>query len=1050
MWVESGYDHVFSSSAAPGRATPRVDLFAARNETQAAQIAVRADAQLTGLHLVPGDLAGPGGATIPASRITVNREYNHPNVDKKTDWAGNDHQEPPDGGSSYYDALVENTPYSLAANTTQPYYYSVAVPTGQAPGVYTGRATVQSSAGAVDVPVSVTVYDAAVPPANRSTFRMNNWFTSVGWDYNWTEASIPAQYTKSDGSGAPVQAFDEDWWKVITNFAADHAKHRNNVVYADFQALSIPDTTSDANGNLTFSWKNFDRFLQTFQDAGALQYIYTPTLLESSSDLEALVPNGRGGVQKVFKPAGSEEAGTYLDTVFKALKDHLDTKCLDAGPTCAPGRRWSDVFYMSAVDEPNPADTTQTRNAVWLYEHYKGVFPAGLSNESRQSPVPGIDGSLSTVTSIGGPQYDENMAYYQNLRLSGKDFWLYYCNNPTDKHLNRYISYPLSDSRLTPWMVASAGGNGFLHWGWNIWTDPYNNYAPLDTFNGRMDGDFYLVRPDKATYGVYDSARSEALLAGIQDYELLHELSATKPVLARALIGSLISGTTTFSTSGAAADQRHKQILDALASPAPDAVFPFDDDFGPDKDASWRTTRGSWSAAGDGGYVQGDANSGWDVVAGLTGRAYQDVSASVDLRITGVRPDGGDTNWAGMVVRNQNPTESQTGYLVALRNNGEVFVNRSGVPLASATVPGYAPGQTVSLRVSAQGGTITVYAGAVQLLTVTDQAYPVGGFGLATGGASARFEHVRLDPCTDPAQNAAVTTSSTYEGDGWSTAALTDGRRGLATGTNGWSSNANVNADHSEWAQLDLGSTRRISRVDLHPRADGPAAGKGFPVDFTVQVSADGSTWSTVADRKNYPKPSDASVQTFPFQPADVRFVRVTGTRLGTDPNGHYRMQLAEIEAASGELAVNRPVQASSSAGPYSWRPTAVNDGVANSTLDHSMGWSSARSAGAVANEWVTVDLQGPSLISRVSLTPRTDGANTGLGFPVDYTVQVSADGSTWSTVATRTGTPRPGAAPQVLTFAPTTARYVKVTGTRLSADQFGDYYLQLGELGVS
>ncbi|MER6398757.1 discoidin domain-containing protein [Kitasatospora sp. NPDC001603] len=67
-----------------------------------------------------------------------------------------------------------------------------------------------------------------------------------------------------------------------------------------------------------------------------------------------------------------------------------------------------------------------------------------------------------------------------------------------------------------------------------------------------------------------------------------------------------------------------------------------------------------------------------------------------------------------------------------------------------------------------------------------------------------------------------------------------------------------------------------------------------------------------------------------------------------------------------------------------------------------------------------------------MSLTPRTDGANTGLGFPVDYTVQVSADGSTWSTVATRTGTPRPGAAPQVLTFAPTTARYVKVTGTRL------------------
>ncbi len=75
---------------------------------------------------------------------------------------------------------------------------------------------------------------------------------------------------------------------------------------------------------------------------------------------------------------------------------------------------------------------------------------------------------------------------------------------------------------------------------------------------------------------------------------------------------------------------------------------------------------------------------------------------------------------------------------------------------------------------------------------------------------------------------------------------------------------------------------------------------------------------------------------------------------------------------------------------------------------------------------------------------------NTGLGFPVDFTVQVSPDNVNWTTVADKHGQPRPGTAAQVFSFAATPARYVRITGTRLSADQFGDHYMQLGEIGVS
>ncbi|WP_344841566.1 hypothetical protein [Nonomuraea dietziae] len=101
---------------------------------------------------------------------------------------------------------------------------------------------------------------------------MNNWFTSAGWDYNGTVRAIPAQYG--------VQMFDANWWRVIENIAANHAKHRNNVIFADFQALLIPDTTGGRGGDYTFGLGHLRQVRPDLRRRGAMQYIYTPHLLE--------------------------------------------------------------------------------------------------------------------------------------------------------------------------------------------------------------------------------------------------------------------------------------------------------------------------------------------------------------------------------------------------------------------------------------------------------------------------------------------------------------------------------------------------------------------------------------------------------------------------------------------------------------------------------------------------------------------------------------------------------------------------------------------------
>ncbi|WP_405063869.1 discoidin domain-containing protein [Kribbella sp. NBC_01505] len=1025
VWTHNSADRLFPYATRPANAPTSIDLYAARNETEAAQIAIRPTASTDNVSVAVSNLTGPGGATL--SDITVRREYLHPKVLQAPD------AEREGTGTAYYDALVENTPRTLAANVTQPYHYSVRVPAGATPGLYTGTATVQSSAGNTVVPVRVTVASATLPPTNQSTFKLNNWTTSAGWDYTGTINAIPLQYPDA-------AMFSPNWWRVIESMARNHAKHRNNVVFADFQALLIPNTTIDAAGNYTFGWETFDRFIKIYQDAGALQWIHTPHLLISSNpgagvpnQLEMLKRASNGTTQMVPVNSGSAEGTAYLNKVFPALKQHLDAKGL------------TDLFYMSANDETTRTEDTNAAN--WMYGIYRKYFPNPKLNEAELA-VLNPTASVTANTPILD-LYENNVGVFQTKRLAGNELWIYNCIGPRGPYLNRFLMSHLAKTRLTPLLAWKANAVGYLHWGWNYWyptgadTDPVFN-----TFDGPQNGDNFIVRPNKPAYDLYDSIRSEAQLDGVEDYELFTQLAATKPVLARALANSLLMNSYTLDKSGVAADAVHRQVLDALASGGPDQIYPYADDFGAGSQ-SWQPNAGDWSVSG--GALTQTNTGGWNYVAGLEGRAYGDVSASVDLQIRGVNSNGGNTNWAGLVVRNLNPTDFESGYLVAQRNNGEVFVFKSGATLGKGQAVGYAPGQVNRLRVVARGNKITVYAGTGKdpVITVTDSAFTAGGVGLASGGVNVAFDNVRLNPDVNPAEGSTPTVSSSYDSDGWRAIAAVDGRRTSDGSSMGWTSGAASSATDQQTLKVDLGSARSLGRVDLYPRADGANVGVGFPVDYDVQVSADGASWTTVAARTNQPRPT--GVQSVDFATQNVRYVQVTGKRLAQDPFGTYRMQLAEVEVAGGNLAAGRPVSSSTSSEftNEGWLRSNLTDGARQSRLWNSMGWTS-ESVAANSSQWVRVDLGGPSRIGKVDLYARSDGSSTGAGFPVDYVVETSVDGVNFTQVASGTDVPQPGSGAVTHTFATTTARYVQVRATELRADSEGGYRMQLAELEVS
>ncbi|ELS50839.1 discoidin domain-containing protein [Streptomyces viridochromogenes] len=110
--------------------------------------------------------------------------------------------------------------------------------------------------------------------------------------------------------------------------------------------------------------------------------------------------------------------------------------------------------------------------------------------------------------------------------------------------------------------------------------------------------------------------------------------------------------------------------------------------------------------------------------------------------------------------------------------------------------------------------------------------------------------------------------------------------------------------------EIDLGTDTDLDAVRLFPRTDTPASGggtAGFPVDFTLQVRADGATsYSTVRTVTAQPDP-DGRVQTYGFRTTTARYLRLQATKLGSpasDETTKYRLQLAEITVPTAATTV--------------------------------------------------------------------------------------------------------------------------------------------------
>jgi hypothetical protein len=180
VWAMSGLVRVGKMDTA-GTASS-ISLSSARGETVDTQVVVQGPSSgLTNVNVSASALTGPGGATIPASSVTLYREY-YITVTGTANYGGGSN--PPLGSGTYPEPLIPfNDPETgsplcgttaslkacnatVSAGQNQPYWIDISVPRGATnsqAGTYTGTISITADQGNVTIPVTLTVWNFELP-----------------------------------------------------------------------------------------------------------------------------------------------------------------------------------------------------------------------------------------------------------------------------------------------------------------------------------------------------------------------------------------------------------------------------------------------------------------------------------------------------------------------------------------------------------------------------------------------------------------------------------------------------------------------------------------------------------------------------------------------------------------------------------------------------------------------------------------------------------------------------------------------------------------------
>jgi hypothetical protein len=472
LWGADSLTRVFENTSPEG-GLPFIRMKAAQNEYESAQLVITAKRKLTSVKVEVGKLKNGEGDLIPPESIRVNfvgfipLSKNTPNTP--------DYRLERKAPCRVPDPLLEIESVSLECCRSQPVWITLHVPKGTPPGEYEGMVRVSCEEGEGEIPITVEVLPFELPDERH--LLVTNWF-SVG--------NIAKAHN--------VELWSDEFFEVLARYAELMAEHRQNVVLTPW---SLVRAYTDG-GKLTFDFSLFDRFVETFFEAGVRGRIEISHVAHPRSGwgTEVLLSNVKATDRNTGEQVKlSSEEG--LGPLLAALQDHLEE------------RGWLDRAMIHISDEPSVSNIESWKRA--------SRFIARFAPKLRR-----IDAIESTdfqgYLEVWVPKLNYFTTWgdlYEKARKDGAELWFYTCCHPFGFFPNRFLDYPLIETRVLHWINYAYNLRGFLHWGLNFWRDdPFGEPSP-----NLPPGDTHIIYPGEG--GPLSSIRFDVMRDGIEDFEYL-------------------------------------------------------------------------------------------------------------------------------------------------------------------------------------------------------------------------------------------------------------------------------------------------------------------------------------------------------------------------------------------------------------------------------------------------------------------------------------------------------------------------------------------------
>lgn len=479
LWTTTTMDKVLREAAPPTTPGAAIALHAAKNEMEPFQIVVRPDAGAT-VRLSMTAFSGPG--TIDTNEISL-RRVEYVTIASPSDPGGLPSSRIPDP----LDPVDFGTDQAATANENQPFWITVRVPKSAAAGDYTATLTVEVNGSSAEMPVTLHVFDFALPD-------------EIGFDGNWNSS-----FEALGGSESLEKV------QALKDFFFEHRLVPSSVSWP--AGLNYTGGITYDCATATFVTEDnpydFSQLGPKYIDGEGWNGVGFPSFeVMQFVDNSTPRPQVFCEVDRGPTPFGTDAYNAEWSKLLAAIEAHL----------AANG--WTNKGYYYVQNEPQGPEDYDV--AAFLANLSKQAAPS-LRIAVSEEPKP----EIAEHQDIGAGRYDLWWAdlsafdpdYAKVRQAAGDEVWWYFLYGDLPPHFNPItIDHPGIESRVPYWAAYNYRVRGFAYYSVTGWgNDPRSDPRPQGT---NQNGDGFLLYPPTDA-GLVTSIRWELLREGQEDYEYL-------------------------------------------------------------------------------------------------------------------------------------------------------------------------------------------------------------------------------------------------------------------------------------------------------------------------------------------------------------------------------------------------------------------------------------------------------------------------------------------------------------------------------------------------